>query len=119
MEGIINFGPNVASFLLASGSRRQYVVGAYVPPNDAPSIHHIEHVLGVYMNGMEVTLLEDLNESLMELRYVREEDLVTALAEKGLVNMTYYFMTRRRYRGAGSWIWQMIQESRQVTGRGD
>ena len=45
MEGIINFGPNVENFLLTSGSRIWYVVGAYVPPNDAPAVHRIEQAL--------------------------------------------------------------------------
>ena len=40
VKGIINFGPNLASFLLTLGSRRFYLVGAYDPPNDAPDIHH-------------------------------------------------------------------------------
>ena len=45
VEGIINFGPNMASFLLMSGSRRWHVLGAYVPPHDAPSVNCIEQAL--------------------------------------------------------------------------
>ena len=48
-----------------------------------------------------------------------EEDIVMVLGESGLANMTAYFMPRRWYRGALSWTWQMRQESRQVTGKGD
>ena len=45
VEGIFNLGPNVARFLLPSGSRIWYVVGAYVPPHDVPDIHRIEQAL--------------------------------------------------------------------------
>ena len=39
VEGIINFGPNVATFLMTSRSWRWYIVGAYVPPNDASDVY--------------------------------------------------------------------------------
>ena len=41
VEGIINFGTNVAIFFLTSGSRIWYVVRAYVPPKDAPAVHRV------------------------------------------------------------------------------
>ena len=68
---------------------------------------------------MEVILLVALNARLQEPQEAREEDLVTALADSGVVNMTAQFMSRRRYRGAGRWMCQMMREVRQVTGRGD
>ena len=61
MEGIVNFGPNVASFLLIPGSQRWYVVRAYVPPNDAPAVHCIEQALEESPKGMELILLGYLN----------------------------------------------------------
>ena len=45
LEGMINFVPNVASFLLTSGSWRFYVVVSYVPPNDVPTVNRVEHSL--------------------------------------------------------------------------
>ena len=45
MEGIFNFVQKLARFLLTLGLQRWYIVGAYVPPNDAPDVHHIEQVL--------------------------------------------------------------------------
>ena len=39
VEGVVNFGPNVVSFLLTSGVSRWYNVGLYVPPNDVPAVH--------------------------------------------------------------------------------
>ena len=51
VEGIVNFGPNVESFLLTLGLRGWYVVGEYVPPHDAPAVHHIEQALEVVPKG--------------------------------------------------------------------
>ena len=49
MEGIVNFGPNVESS------------GAYVPPNDAPYVHHMEQALEAASKVMEEILIGDLN----------------------------------------------------------
>ena len=37
----------------------------------------------------------------------REEDLMTALVDRVLVNMIYHFMPQRQYRGVCRWIWIM------------
>ena len=42
VENTTSFGTNVVSFLLMAGARRWYLVGAYVTPNDRPSVHHME-----------------------------------------------------------------------------
>ena len=39
---------------------------AYVPPNDAPAVHHIEHALEAAPKVIEVILLEELNSRLKE-----------------------------------------------------
>ena len=39
VEGIINFVPNVESFLLMLGLQRWYVVREYVYPNNVPAFH--------------------------------------------------------------------------------
>ena len=47
----------------------------------------------------------------------REDELASALAGSGLGDVTAHFTQRRRYRGTGSWTWQMRREVRLVTGR--
>ena len=42
VEGIIKFGPNMASFLLISGLNIWYVAGVYVPPNNVLVVHCVE-----------------------------------------------------------------------------
>ena len=41
VEDSVNFRPNVARLLLTSGSRRWYVIGDYIPPNDAAAVAEI------------------------------------------------------------------------------
>ena len=45
IEGITNLEQNVVSLLLTTGSRRYYVVGAYVPPENAPTVYCIDQAL--------------------------------------------------------------------------
>ena len=42
VEGIDNYVLNVVIFLLTTGRQRWYVVGAYMPPNDAPNVARVE-----------------------------------------------------------------------------
>ena len=48
-------------------------------------------------------LMGDLNVHLGDPRDKREEDLATALVDRGMVNITDRFMPQRQYRGSGSW----------------
>ena len=41
VEGVWSFGPNVFSFIITSGRKRWYSVGAYVLPNDLPTTNWI------------------------------------------------------------------------------
>ena len=77
VEGIVNFLPNVESFLLNSGSRRWYVVGAYMPPHDAPAAYRTEKALEVAPRRMEVILLGNSNVRLREPRDNREDELTS------------------------------------------
>ena len=119
MENTASFGPNVVSFLLMLGARQRYVVGAYVPPNNRPSVHCVKQALQAAPKGLELILMGDLNAWLEKPREKREEDLVTALADQGLVNTTDHFLPWQLYRGVGEWMWSMQRYGRQVTGRGD
>ena len=68
---------------------------------------------------MEVIILGDLNVRLRELQDARGDELAAALADSGLGDVIAHFITRWQYRGKVNWTWQMRQEGRQVTGRGD
>ena len=97
-----SFGLNVVSFLLLSGARRWYVVGAYALTKDAPAMHYVEQLLRAAPNGLDKILTGDLKGQLGESRDGREEGLVTTLVDRGLFNMTDHFMPQRWYRGAST-----------------
>ena len=92
LKGTTRFGPSVGSFLITSGARKRYIIGAYGPPNDVPTVHHIEQVLRAETKGLYMILVGDLNARLGDPRDKREEDLEKALVDRGLINMTYHFM---------------------------
>ena len=89
-----SFGPSVVSFLLMMGTRRWYVVGAYMPPNNVPSVHRVDQALRVAHQILEMILMGDLNGRLGNPRDKRKEYLATALVDRGLFNMTDHFLTR-------------------------
>ena len=101
MEGIINFGPNVASFLLTLRSRKWYVIGVYLPPNDALTVHCTEQAFEEAPKGIQLILLGDLNVSLREPKDSRGDEVVMALADSSMGNGTDHFMPRRRYKWRG------------------
>ena len=118
VDNTARFVPKVVSFLLTSWSRQWYAVGAYVPPNDRPSVHLVEQALRVAPKGLEMILMSDLNTRLGNPHNKHEEDLATALADWCLVNITYHFLSMRRYRRAGVWMWIMQRDGRRGAGKG-
>ena len=52
-----NFVPNVVILLLATGLHRWYVVVAYMPPNDAPTIYRVEQALEAAQKGVDAILI--------------------------------------------------------------
>ena len=117
VEGIFNYVPKVLICVLTMGRWRWYVIGAYIPPNDAPTVSSMEQELGQAAKGVEFILLVDLNVRLVELRDAREEELVTVVADCGLEYITDHFIPRRSYRGDRRWTWRMRRDDQQVTGR--
>ena len=119
VERTVNFGPNVVSCLLTSRARIWYVVGAYMPPDNAPAVHQVEQDLLAKPKGIDTIFLEDLNAQLEEPRDDRDKDLVKSLANHGVEDFTRHFTPQRQYRGRGRWTWLMQIEGWQMTGRGE
>ena len=118
VEGVRRFGPNVVIFTVTSGQKRWYVVGAYVPPNDLPTVHWITHALACGTERVEKLLVGDINACLENLRDQRGEHLATVLAGHGLTDQARHFVPRRRYRAEGNWTWRIWIEGRPVLGLG-
>ena len=92
-----NVGPNVVSFIITLGRKCWYGVGAYVPPNNLPTINWIRQELECRTKGMRKLLVGDLNACLENPRDQREEQLATALAGYGLTDQAQHFLPRRKY----------------------
>ena len=116
MENTASFSPSVVSLLLTSGARRCYVVDAYVPPNDRPIVHRMEQALKAAPMGLELILMGDLNARLGNLHDESEEEIATAPADQGLVNMKNHFLTSKQYWGAGGCTWIIQRDRTQVMG---
>ena len=52
VEDRIKFGPNMMSFLLTSGMRRWYILGAYMPLNYEPDVHCVDQTLAALTKGV-------------------------------------------------------------------
>ena len=90
-----------------------------MPPNNAPTVSHMEHALGNTPKRLDVILLGELNVRLQEPRDARKVELAMVVAECGLEDTKAHFMKRSRYRGDGNWTWRIIRENQQMTGQGD
>ena len=77
-------------------------MGAYVPPHNAPAVHHIKQALEVAPNVMEVIILGDLDIRIRGTRDDRVDELASSLTGSELGDMTDHFTLRRRYQGMGS-----------------
>ena len=99
VEGIVNFSPNMPSFLLTLGSQRWYIVGAYVPPKRCTRCISRGSGLVGGSKGSGGNTVGEINGKLQETQDAQEEDIATVLADCGLVDMTVHFTPRGRYRG--------------------
>ena len=118
VEGVRSFGPNVVSFIITLGRKLWYVVGAYVLPNDLPTVNWITQVLACKPKGVGKMLVGDLNACLTNPRDQQEEQLATVLAGHGLTDQARHLSPRRKYRTEGNWTWRMWREGRPISGRG-
>ena len=69
--------------------------------------------------GVETIFLGNLNARLGDPRNKRKEDLAMGLSNHDLEDFTRHFTSHQRYREQSQRTWQMQNEVRQVTGRGD
>ena len=96
---MVNFGPNVVTVLVTLLERRDYVVRAYGTLNDVPELHQVKQGLAVAPKGAEIILMGDFNRRLQEPGYKREEEVVMALKNHDMEDMTCHFTPWQQYRG--------------------
>ena len=98
VEGVRKFGPNVVSFIITSGRKRWYGVGAYVTTNNLLTIEWIRKELDCGPKGMGNLLVGDLNACLESPRDQQEEKLATVLVGDVLTDQAQHFSPRQTYR---------------------
>ena len=93
----------MVTFLLMLSLRICYVVRAYMPLKNTPSIYHVDQALEAAPRIVEVILMGYLNVRLKEPGNKRKEDLETALVDRRLVNMTAQFIPQSQFIRGGHW----------------
>ena len=102
-----NYGLNVVGFTIEVGWKRWFIVRAYVPPNDQPTVHQVEQSLVQEPEGVESLMFININTLLNQPYDWCKEYLVTAIAIHGLYDQTLHFAPWRSYRGEGVWLYRM------------
>ena len=69
-----SFGPNVPSFIITPGQKLWYGVGAYVPPNDLPTVNWTMQALEFGPKGMGKLLVGNLNACLSNMKANRRNN---------------------------------------------
>ena len=93
MEAIQKFGTNVASFHLATGERRWYIIGCYLYPDVASTIDCVVAALREFPQGLELLVAGYFNAYLEQTEGERrEEEILAALAEARLEDMQVHFL---------------------------
>ena len=96
VEGVRNFGTNVVSLIITSGRKSWYGVGAYIPPNDQPTINQTRQALECGPKWIRKLLVGDLYACLENPRDQQEEQLVTVRAGYGLTDQAQHFLPRQK-----------------------
>ena len=73
-----------------------------MPPNIQQKAHRVEQALAQGLLEVETLLAINLNAHLSQPRYWCKEELMTAIANYGIVDQTLQSIIRQRYRGNGS-----------------
>ena len=81
VEAVQKFGPNVVGFQLTTGTRRWYIVGCYLAPDNTLTIERVVKVIKELPEGAELLVLGDFNVNLAKPEGDRRgEDIAVALA---------------------------------------
>ena len=97
VEAIHKFGPNVASFQLASGEQRWYIIRCYLTPDNAQTIDCVVAKLRERPQVSELVVAVDFSAYLAQPEGVSiEVEITEALMSAVLEYMLVYFMPQRR-----------------------
>ena len=118
MEAVREYGPNVLSCEVVTGARRWYIIGCYLAPYDTETIERVVTALGYRPKGTALIVVGDLNTDLEDSESDRRgTEIVAAMTEAGLEDMTAHFLPRKRRWGRERQMWSMVREGKVVRSR--
>ena len=91
VEEVRPYGPNVIIFEVVTGRRRWYIIGCYLAPDDARTIDRVVTAMCDQTRGTALIVAGDLNTC-----DGRGTEIVAAITEAGLEDMTSHFLPRKR-----------------------
>ena len=107
------------SFEVATGGRRWYIIGCYLDPNNARTIEQVVTALGDQPRGTALLVAGDFNTDLGETASDRRgTEIVAALMEAGVKDMTAQFLPRKQLWGRERRTWSMVREGRVIRSDG-
>ena len=80
-----------------TGQRRWYIIGCYIAPNDARTIERVVIALGDQPRSTALIVAGDFNTDLGDMASDgKGTEIVAAIKEAGLEDMTAHFLPRKR-----------------------
>ena len=101
------------SFEVATGSRRWYIIGCYLAPEDAWTIERVVMALGDQPRGTALVVAGDFNTDLGDTASGgRGTEIAAAMTEAGVEDMKAHFLPRKRRWGRERRTWSMVREGK-------
>ena len=120
MEAVREYRPNFMSFAIVTGARRWYIIKCYLAPDDTSTIERVVAALRDRPKGTALVVVGDLNTDLEDSEKDRRgTEIVAAMTEAGVEDMTAHFLPRRRRWGRERRTRSMVREGKVVRSRTD
>ena len=115
VEAVQQFGPNIFSFQLATGSRWWYIIGCYIDPDDTSTIESVVTTLEEWPRGAALLVVGDLNTTLTQPENDRRgTDIAAALTEEVPEDTATHFLPHQRKWSRERRTWSMVREVKVV-----
>jgi hypothetical protein len=98
-------GPDVLSFVIITGSKRFYIVGCYIPPNNLCTLPQVKQALNECPKRLTPLLIGDLNVNLCAPWDKRDEQIAVVVEDDcALTNLSKRFHQQSCSHRQGRWM---------------